>query len=128
MPKAKPNYDVNKNASFVKMKYLSIFYSFVLQFDDDVKKINSRKWGNGRDWNFAPSSEGGWIRLWPVSVEPLNRNSNGLSVKQMVSKIIKFTKSAKDLAKNHPTASECQLNEFLQQEMDMSGEIWIPPV
>lgn len=61
-----------------------------------------------------------------MTIEPSNKN--GLSVKQMVSKVIKFTKCAKDLAKNHPTASECQLNEFLQQEMDMSGEIWIPPI
>lgn len=88
----------------------------------------SKKWGNGRDWNFAPSSEGGWIRIWPMTIEVPVKNGNGPNIKQMVSSVVRFTKCAKELAKNHPTASECQLNEFLQQEVEMSGEIWIPPV
>ncbi|RZC34710.1 tubulin polyglutamylase TTLL2, partial [Asbolus verrucosus] len=117
LPKNKPNYETNKHL-LTKM----------FQSIEDLKKIaNSKKWGNGRDWNCATSSEGGWIRIWPIVVEPLNK-SNTSNVKQMVSTVIKYTKTAKDLVKNHPTASECQLNEFLQQEMKMSGEIWIPPV
>ncbi|KAJ3633636.1 hypothetical protein MTP99_010573 [Tenebrio molitor] len=111
LPKTKPNYDSNRN------------------YDEEMKKMGaSKKWGNGRDWNFAPSSEGGWIRIWPMTIEVPVKNGNGPNIKQMVSSVVRFTKCAKELAKNHPTASECQLNEFLQQEVEMSGEIWIPPV
>lgn len=41
---------------------------------------------------------------------------------------MKFNKIAKDLVKKHPAASESQLSEFLQQEMDITGDIWIPPL
>ncbi|XP_074031183.1 probable tubulin polyglutamylase TTLL2 isoform X2 [Leptinotarsa decemlineata] len=98
---------------------------------DDHKKTNLKSWGNGRDWNLPKPREGGWVRIWPLAVEvsekPTNNINNG-HVKGMVNKVMKFTKTAKDLAKKHPTASECQLSEFLQEETKMTGDVWIPPV
>lgn len=54
--------------------------------------------------------------------------SNSNTIKLMVNKVIKFTRTAKELAKKHPAASECQLTEYLQTEMDMTGDVWIPPL
>ncbi|XP_050501600.1 probable tubulin polyglutamylase TTLL2 isoform X2 [Diabrotica virgifera virgifera] len=99
---------------------------------DEYKKSECKTWGNGRDWNFPKPREGGWVRIWPFALEVQNKQSNGNNnsnqIKNMVNKVIKFTKKAKELAKKHPVASECQLSEFLQAEMDMTGDIWIPPV
>lgn len=107
--------------------------------DEELKKSIYKTWGNGRDWNFPKASEGGWVRIWPMDgEEKLDRNNNininNLSnlnnggVKNMVNKVIKFTKLAKDLVKRHPAASESQLSEFLQQEVSITGDVWIPPV
>lgn len=99
---------------------------------DQVNKKSFKRWGNGRDWNNATSSEGGWVRIWPFNVETNNNNADVVigkgSIKHMVLDVTRFTRIAKELFKNHPSASECQLNEFLQQQMEMTGEIWIPPV
>ncbi|XP_057667585.1 probable tubulin polyglutamylase TTLL2 isoform X1 [Diorhabda carinulata] len=98
---------------------------------DDYKKPESKSWGNGRDWNYPKSREGGWIRIWPFSLETPNKNStygNNGHMKNMVNEVIKFTKKAKELARKHSMASECQLSEYLQADMEMTGDIWIPPV
>lgn len=108
LPKSKPNLETHKN-------------------EDDYKKMSNKKWGNGRDWSSAASSEGSWVRICPFNLDQ-NKNCSGSNIKLMVTKIMKFNKCAKDLAKTHPTASECQLNEFLQHEMGLTGEVWIPPV
>ncbi|XP_050309919.1 probable tubulin polyglutamylase TTLL2 [Anthonomus grandis grandis] len=103
--------------------------------DEIYIKSDYKPWGNGRDWNCPKPSEGGWVRIWPWDgEEKLDRNNNvsnhfnNAGVKSMVNKIIKFNKIAKELVKTHPAASESQLSEFLQQEMDITGEIWIPPL
>ncbi|CAG9771181.1 unnamed protein product [Ceutorhynchus assimilis] len=100
--------------------------------EEEFKKSGSKTWGNGRDWNCPKPREGGWVRIWPLDgEEKLDRNNNNFNncgVKVMVNKIMKFNKVAKDLVKKHPAASESQLSEFLQQEMDITGDIWIPPL
>ncbi|XP_018564642.1 probable tubulin polyglutamylase TTLL2 [Anoplophora glabripennis] len=100
--------------------------------DEESKKHDYKNWGNGRNWRFATPREGGWVRIWPIAMDAKSNdlndsNSNGY-VKNMVNKVIKFTKTAKDLARKHPSASESQLSEFLQDEMDITGDIWIPPI
>ncbi|KAG5879647.1 hypothetical protein JTB14_034447 [Gonioctena quinquepunctata] len=97
---------------------------------DEYKKSDSKSWGNGRDWNLPKPREGGWVRIWPLAVEVPHKpnHANNGYVKGMVNKVMKFTRTAKDLAKKHPTASECQLSEFLQEEMKMTGDVWIPPI
>ncbi|XP_066156601.1 probable tubulin polyglutamylase TTLL2 [Euwallacea fornicatus] len=105
-----------------------------LMIESDTKKNST--WGNGRDWRRPRSGEGGWVRIWPLNGEDkLDKNNNiggnsssNMGVKVMVNKVMKFRKAAKDLAKKHPTASESQLTEFFQQEMDISGDIWLPPL
>ncbi|KAK4879445.1 hypothetical protein RN001_007591 [Aquatica leii] len=94
-----------------------------------------RRWGNGRDWNSAPCSEGGWIRIWPMKTAENDTNNNNyyncngnVSVKHMVAEVIKFSRLAKEIVKKHPNVSECQRNEYLLQGMEMSGDIWLPPV
>ncbi|KAF7279569.1 hypothetical protein GWI33_007031 [Rhynchophorus ferrugineus] len=106
--------------------------------EDDAKKYSNKNWGNGRDWNYPKAREGGWVRLWPMdAVEKIDRNNNisnstgstgSTAVKSMVNKVIKFNKTTKDLVKRHPAASESQLSEFLLHEMDITGDVWIPPV
>ncbi|KAJ8981724.1 hypothetical protein NQ317_003789 [Molorchus minor] len=90
-----------------------------------------KPWGNGRDWRFPTAREGRWVRIWPTAIDVLHKSADCNSsahVKHMVTRVMKFTKSAKDLARKHPTASESQLTEFLQDEMQISGDIWIPPI
>ncbi|KAF5293176.1 hypothetical protein FQR65_LT11021 [Abscondita terminalis] len=93
-----------------------------------------RRWGNGRDWNCAPCSEGGWIRIWPMKLNENDNNNNyyncngNVSVKNMVAEVIKFSKLAKEIVKKHPSVSECQRNEYLLQGMEMTGDIWLPPL
>ncbi|XP_030749524.1 probable tubulin polyglutamylase TTLL2 isoform X2 [Sitophilus oryzae] len=106
--------------------------------EEEIKRCSHKTWGNGRDWNIPRSTEGGWVRLWPMETEEKidknnnvnsnNNNTGPVGIKNMVNKVIKFNKITKELVKRHPAASESQLSEFLQQEMDISGDIWIPPV
>ncbi|KAH1013397.1 hypothetical protein HUJ04_002390 [Dendroctonus ponderosae] len=107
--------------------------------DEDLRRPGFKTWGNGRDWRRPKARDGGWVRVWPLdSEEQLDGNNNvsisgntGLNkmgVKAMVNKIGKFNKTAKELAKKHPAASEGQLTEFLQQELAISGDLWIPPL
>lgn len=42
--------------------------------------------------------------------------------------MVQFNKVIKDIIKEHPGSSECQLNEFLLESMQMNGDIWIPPI
>lgn len=39
----------------------------------------------------------------------------------------KFSKAARDVYKTYPTASEFELNEYLQRKMNIS-EVWVPPI
>ncbi|CAG9854207.1 unnamed protein product [Phyllotreta striolata] len=97
---------------------------------EDSRKSESKPWGNGRDWNYPKPREGGWVRVWPFALDMATKSSpisNG-QIKAMVNKVIKFTRKAKELAKRHPLASECQLSELLQAENEMTGDIWIPPL
>ncbi|KAJ8913513.1 hypothetical protein NQ315_017063 [Exocentrus adspersus] len=98
--------------------------------DEDVRKPDYKIWGNGRNWKYATPREGGWVRIWPIDVSSngINDPSNSGYVKAMVNKMTKFTKTAKDLARKHPAASESQLSEYLQEEMNITGDVWIPPV
>ncbi|XP_019867531.1 probable tubulin polyglutamylase TTLL2 [Aethina tumida] len=97
--------------------------------DDDIKKSSPYKpWGNGRNWNYPNAREGGWIRLWPFNIEKVVKTESNGNVKLMVNEVVKFTKTAKELAKKHASASESQLNEFLQQSVNITGDIWMPPV
>ncbi|KAK9721655.1 Tubulin-tyrosine ligase family [Popillia japonica] len=94
----------------------------------DKKLSNtSNKWGNGRDWKNAPPHEGKWVRIWPMNLGA-NYDATHTSDKAIVLEMIKFHKIARDIYKKYPTASECQLNDYLQVEMNMSREIWIPPL
>uniref|UniRef100_A0A1Y1MY77 Uncharacterized protein n=1 Tax=Photinus pyralis TaxID=7054 RepID=A0A1Y1MY77_PHOPY len=103
-------------------------------YGDETRR--KRRWGNGRDWNMAPSSEGGWIRLWPMksneSEDDVNNNTfycNGnLNTKNMVAEVIKFSKLSKEIFKKHPNVTECQRNDFLSEGMGLNGEIWLPPL
>lgn len=99
---------------------------------EDNKRISSTKrWGNGRDWTMASPSEGGWVRLWPMNLEVNNNNPDWTgkgNIKQMVGEVTKFSRLAKEIWKTHPTASELQLNEYLQEAMGMTRDVWIPPV
>ncbi|XP_022919219.1 probable tubulin polyglutamylase TTLL2 [Onthophagus taurus] len=99
---------------------------------NNLKTYNyTNKWGNGKDWKNAPAEEGGWIRLWPMNSR-VNYNNENMSVnskvKFMVSEVNKFSKVAKEIFKRYPAASECQLNEFLQQKFDLNRDVWIPPI
>ncbi|KAL1491448.1 hypothetical protein ABEB36_012046 [Hypothenemus hampei] len=117
------------------------YYSFRHQITKDKAVIDEtrkhRTWGNGRDWNRPKMREGGWIRIWPMSDEEkvdknnninLSGNISGIGVKTMVNKVIKFSKTAKELARKHPAASESQLSEYLQQDLNVTGDIWVPPL
>ncbi|CAH0556489.1 unnamed protein product [Brassicogethes aeneus] len=97
--------------------------------EEDYKKFSSHKnWGNGRNWCIPNAREGGWIRLWPFNVENNVKTEANENIKHMVNQVIKFTKTAKELAKKHEAASESQLNEFLQRNVGMTGDVWIPSV
>lgn len=55
--------------------------------EEEYKK---KAWGNGRDWNFPPPREGGWVRIWPLKIEMptrVNNNPNNTYVKNMVNKV-----------------------------------------
>ncbi|XP_025835866.1 probable tubulin polyglutamylase TTLL2 [Agrilus planipennis] len=101
------------------------------KYDEEWKRKHcSSKWGNGRDWKNSPESEGGWMRIWPVISDD---NQDGdfqtrRNVKEIVAQITKLEKTAREIAKKHPHASECQLNEFLQHTVGIKNEIWIPPI
>jgi len=40
----------------------------------------------------------------------------------------KFNKIAKELHRKNPGMSTSELNQSLQQQMDMTTEIWLPPI
>lgn len=42
--------------------------------------------------------------------------------------MVQFNKTIKEIMKEHPGSSECQLNEFLQDLMNIDGDIWLPPI
>ncbi|XP_060518781.1 probable tubulin polyglutamylase TTLL2 [Cylas formicarius] len=92
---------------------------------------SSRKiWGNGKDWSCPIPREGGWVRIWPMTLDHGDENGNPIvsgGIKNVVNAVVKFNKVAKELMKKHPAASECQLNEFLQQEINMAVDVWMPP-
>lgn len=100
-------------------------------FKTEPKKFSiTKQWGNGRDWKKAPPFEGSWIRLWPFNLESdyCESANTKANIKQMVTEIIHFNKTAKELVKKYPVASECQLSEYLLQEVNLTRDIWIPPL
>ncbi|XP_065162916.1 probable tubulin polyglutamylase TTLL2 isoform X2 [Atheta coriaria] len=90
---------------------------------------DSSHWGNGKDWTIGPKREGGWIKLCPFNerTQFYSYLEKG-SAKQIVCQLTKWMRSAKEIAKTHPHASECQLNEFLAKDVELMGEVWIPPI
>lgn len=62
----------------------------IFQSCDDCRKSEAKPWGNGRDWNYPKPREGGWVRIWPFSLEvPTKNNSmNNGQIKTMVNKVI----------------------------------------
>lgn len=61
----------------------------IFQSCDDCRKSEAKPWGNGRDWNYPKPREGGWVRIWPFSLEvPTKNNSmNNGQIKTMVNKV-----------------------------------------
>lgn len=63
------------------------------QANEEIRKFCEKKcWGNGRDWEFAPATEGGWIRLWPFksnkNFKDMSSRDTKMSVKYMVGEVI----------------------------------------
>ncbi|XP_017773806.1 PREDICTED: probable tubulin polyglutamylase TTLL2, partial [Nicrophorus vespilloides] len=98
--------------------------------DDKPVEKNSRNWGNDKNWCHPANQEGGWIRLCPIG-ESTNRftySNDRAAIKYNVAEVIKFTRIAKEVYKIHPQASECQLNEFLVNQMEITSDLWMPPI
>ncbi|GJQ67511.1 hypothetical protein Trydic_g8328 [Trypoxylus dichotomus] len=101
-----------------------------------VRKINnkpmdaklSNKWSNGRNWKNAPPHEGRWVRIWPMNLCINYNTATHFSTKSVVAQMVKFNKMARNISKKYPAATDSQLNEYLQVEMSMSGEIWLPSI
>ncbi|GLV38952.1 Tubulin tyrosine ligase-like 5 [Carabus blaptoides fortunei] len=89
--------------------------------DEARKTFDNKCWGNGRDWERAPTNEGGWVRIWPMG-----QVENKSNIKNMVGQITKFSKTAKDIPKRYPMASEAQWNEILKQSLNLTTDIWYP--
>lgn len=53
--------------------YAALFWNtfyFDHQDEEHWNNLQTRsQWGNGKDWKEAPSSEGDWVRLWPMTLE-----------------------------------------------------------
>lgn len=63
---------------------------YFLQVADEYRKTDYKVWGNGRDWNFPSPREGGWVRIWPLTIEVPNAGNNSSNngyVKGMVNKV-----------------------------------------
>ncbi|KAK9888803.1 hypothetical protein WA026_001026 [Henosepilachna vigintioctopunctata] len=102
-----------------------------LKRNEEWKKHRSGKWGNGRDWSHPKQLEGDWVRIWPLK---LNTNSVTTfkeplkEVKNIVQEVSKYSRVSKEMIKKHPRASDKFLNQQLRQELDIAGEIWLPPL
>ncbi|XP_045470829.1 probable tubulin polyglutamylase TTLL2 isoform X1 [Harmonia axyridis] len=98
--------------------------------DEEWKKSKSKTWGNGTDWSFPKTYEGDWIRIWPIKpisttlrqfMEPLKE------VRNVVMEVSKYSKVAKELTRKHSTASDKFLNQRLAEQLNITGEVWLPP-
>jgi len=93
-------------------------------------------WGNGRDWRVPPVIEGNWVRLYPLGPttqysvkEPQEMPSmtqGERQVKDVVSAVHKYSKTAREIFKRNPTFSDEVFNTFMKQTLGMTSDVWLP--
>jgi hypothetical protein len=93
-------------------------------------------WGNGRDWRVPPIIEGNWVRLYPLGTttqysvqEPQeipSMTQGERQVKDIVSAVHKYSKTAREIFKRNPTFSDEVFNTFMKQTLGMTSDVWLP--
>ena len=93
-------------------------------------------WGNGRDWRVPPVIEGNWVRLYPLGPttqysvkEPQEIPSitqGERQVRDVVSAVHKYCKTAREIFKRNPSCSDEIFNTVMKQTLGMTSEVWLP--
>ncbi|XP_069688857.1 tubulin polyglutamylase ttll-5-like isoform X2 [Periplaneta americana] len=92
-------------------------------------------WGNGRDWRSPPAGEGNWVRVYPLGPttqyssqeQELPTTTQGdREVKNVVSAVHKYSKTAREIFKRHPTSSDESFSAFMRQSLGLTSEVWLP--
>ncbi|XP_024939169.1 probable tubulin polyglutamylase TTLL2 isoform X2 [Cephus cinctus] len=96
-------------------------------------------WDNGKDWRNPSIKEGGWIRIYPLTLlkptdatEYINASISDTpriiekEIKNTVLCIQKYLKAAKDVQRKFGKLGDEQCNEFLQRTLELTTEIWLP--
>lgn len=93
-------------------------------------------WGNGRDWTVPPVIEGNWVRLYPLGSatqysvkepqETPSMTQGERQVKDVVSAVHKYSKTAREIFKRNPTCSDEVFNKAMKQTLGMTSDVWLP--
>lgn len=94
-------------------------------------------WDNGKDWSKPCTSEGGWVRIYPlISIKPkytidyvsLSETTRKIEkeIRNTVISIQKYLKAAKEVHKKNEKYRDEQYNAMLRKMLELNTEIWLP--
>lgn len=83
---------------------------------------NTGIWGNGRNWNEAPESEGDWVRIFPMMPR-----FGELDLRSLVGEVVKYLRSAKEAFRIGSYLSDNELNILFHKKIGASPVVWLPP-
>ncbi|XP_067000446.2 probable alpha-tubulin polyglutamylase Ttll1 isoform X2 [Anabrus simplex] len=100
-----------------------------------TKQPTPKLWGNGRDWRSPPAGEGDWVRIYPLGQVSEQEMDDGLGVptvgdkevRRVVAAVHRYSKTARDIWRKNPSATDLEYNTLLQHSLGFTGQVWLPP-
>ncbi|XP_048509895.1 probable tubulin polyglutamylase TTLL2 isoform X3 [Athalia rosae] len=100
-------------------------------------------WDNGKDWRNPVTREGGWIRIYPLTLLKSNETTEFMTnpgiplptdtpriaekeIKNTVLCINKYLKAAKDVQQKLGQLGDEQCNEYMRSSLGLNTEVWLP--
>ncbi|XP_043226562.1 uncharacterized protein LOC122383830 [Amphibalanus amphitrite] len=84
------------------------------------------KWGNGRDWRFAPPKVGGWCRTFPFNGETRHACEDPVDSKAIVNEVSAYLRFARKIALQAPRYEPDALTRQFKTKYCRHSELWMP--
>ncbi|XP_037081148.1 LOW QUALITY PROTEIN: uncharacterized protein LOC119101827 [Pollicipes pollicipes] len=84
------------------------------------------KWGNGRDWRFAPPKVGGWYRTFPFNGDTRHACEDPIDSKAIVNEVSAYLRFARKIAMQVSRYEPDVLTRQFKAKYCRHSELWMP--
>lgn len=84
------------------------------------------KWGNGRDWRFAPPKVGGWCRTFPFNGDTRHACEDPIDCKAIVNEVSAYLRFARKIALQASNYEPGALTRQFKTKYCRHSELWMP--